>query len=664
MDTRRPSSPPTSSTSGFQRGRDQTPRLPPSYASSSTSPSPAAASRLSPPLEGRPRVPPPIHLRPLSSQPSAGKGVLKIHVAAWDLSFVKPPQSPDLNPGSIDSSAREPPSEDTVLSGALEVIMKERRRAKSISVGVQSACRLHMGAERGWEEDGIFERGVEVMGGDADGIWLEKGSQSFGFSILLPATLATTDNHYCADVVYILTARVEGIPVTSSFFSRHLSAAPPALDPNIPYIGLFKRLMAPASKRPSRPSSRDASSRSVSRSRSRAPRSATAAHDQLSNALGELGLEGPDGAILANGNGEGTSSPHGLYHRSQSPHINPPSRTPSASGYARDIGNHDVTPPSGEATGWLKGDLYASREMVVHANSSETGGATSLNMRKQGSVDGLGSWSLRIAADVFSMACVLLVSLSIPAPSPRTTVFSLRLFMSQSYTVVSPRTPHLPPFSPENPRKFLLFDAGGPHRKGGRYPGREIESLWRGAEAGGSGQPGTGWKVKTVARLPDHDTMRPTTRGGTITPIRVKHEFVLHVFYSIEGESVYGQKVEGPGELRMLETKFPVVVPSCCCTDLALDLPTYDEAHEHPQDNIDAIIASPPGKYSCMCLSSFEELEEIALKRLKVLEDDADGEDNWSGEIRHVSQERSQSASARAKAAAEGRRVWYEGDDA
>lgn len=56
--------------------------------------------------------------------------------------------------------------------------MKERLRCQAISVGVQSVCRLMMGKGNAWEEDGVFERGVEVLGGDADGIWLEKGSQS------------------------------------------------------------------------------------------------------------------------------------------------------------------------------------------------------------------------------------------------------------------------------------------------------------------------------------------------------------------------------------------------------------------------------------------------------------------------------------------------------
>jgi len=82
------------------------------------------------------------------------------------------------------SAAREPPAEDTVLTGAIEVNMRERRRVQAISVGVQSVARLNMGTTRGWEEDGIFERGVEILGDqvlgggpNSEGIWLEKGSQ-------------------------------------------------------------------------------------------------------------------------------------------------------------------------------------------------------------------------------------------------------------------------------------------------------------------------------------------------------------------------------------------------------------------------------------------------------------------------------------------------------
>ena len=70
------------------------------------------------------------------------------------------------------------------------MIMKERRRCQAISVGVQSVCKLYMGAQRGWEKDGVFERGVEVLGGDAEGIWLEKGSQRLAHFIMTNMSLS------------------------------------------------------------------------------------------------------------------------------------------------------------------------------------------------------------------------------------------------------------------------------------------------------------------------------------------------------------------------------------------------------------------------------------------------------------------------------------------
>lgn len=91
--------------------------------------------------------------------------------------MVRPPGQFELHPAESGTTA-EPPTEDTVISGYLEVTMRERRRCTAISVGVQSVCRLNMGTKRGWEEDGIFERGVEILSGDAEGIWLDKGSQT------------------------------------------------------------------------------------------------------------------------------------------------------------------------------------------------------------------------------------------------------------------------------------------------------------------------------------------------------------------------------------------------------------------------------------------------------------------------------------------------------
>ncbi|WVQ86014.1 hypothetical protein IAT38_008182 [Cryptococcus sp. DSM 104549] len=638
-----------SSTNFTSRGRDQAPRLPPpplhpDASSSSQSPRTSAAAPPPPGSVTRPLVPVPITLRAVTPQHTGGKGVLKIHIANWDLSFVKPPRSPGLTPVRIDPSAREPPTEDTVFSGALEIIMKERRRAKSISVGVHSACRLDMGAGRGWEEDGIFERGVEVMGGTSEGIWLEKGSQSFGFSILLPATLATSDTHEFGFVGYILTARVEGVPYPSSIFPFNLSSVPPALDPTIPNIAVFKRLMDRSSSRSSRTS--PTSPRSPSPTRA-SPRT------------GDSRYGGPTGGAsggTSNGR-EGSAPPNGLYHRSQSRDINLPSASPGPSSPRNSPSTENPPAPPADQPEWLKGDLWTSRYLVIHANASETGGATSLNMRRHGYVDSLGVWKYRVAADVFAMASIVILTLSFPNPSPRTTIFSYRLLLSQTYNFMSPRTPGFPPHTPQPPTVSTIYEAGVPLTAAGKYPGRDVKSLWRGAEAGGDADGPRGWKDKALGRLPDHYNMRPSTRGGSYTPIHVKHEFILHVFYSVEGESARGEPIKGPGELRRSETKCPVIVPSCCCTDLALELPSYDQAHTSPQDNIDAIISSPMGKLSCMCFSSFEELRDIIMKKTSGMfyerdDDDEEGDERGTGP---EAEDAESIEAARAKAIAEGR---------
>jgi hypothetical protein len=84
---------------------------------------------------------------------------------------------------------------------------------------------------------------------------------------------------------------------------------------------------------------------------------------------------------------------------------------------------------------------------------------------------------------------------------------------------------------------------------------------------------------------------------STITPIRVTHEFQLQVFYSVDGESVAGRPIKGPGELRMMAVKMPITLPSvrlraaasmgkgssvllmplqCCCVASTLTLPTCE----------------------------------------------------------------------------------------
>nr|KIR46087.1 hypothetical protein I312_04630 [Cryptococcus bacillisporus CA1280] len=512
-------------------------------------------------LDDRPRVPPPINLRSVNPQPRNSTGELKIHVCKGYISY-------------------------TVLSGALEVIMKERKKVQAISVGVQSVCKLHMGKERGWEYDGIFERGVEVLEGEGeDGIWLEKGSQSFQFSILLPATLATTDWHSFGRVSYIIIARVQGIPYTS-FSSIFKTATAPTFMHT--HWADFERVMARSEKMATERSGR-ASPRGAS-----VPRNANSKSRDNIVAMTSIPLnEGGDVD-------ESGSHGQGLYIRRSHFPIDELSR----GGLTWDkLGSNGSGKP--DKADWMKGELIALRELLVHAVSPVTGGVIPLDLRKNGFVDGLGTWTFSASADVFSISSVILLSIDIPAPSASTTIFLVRLLLSQSYTIISPRTPNDPPYTPESPKQHVLYQIGFAHPKSGSYPGRECEALWRGHEAGGKGGlegEDEGWKVSAVARMPNHFEVRPSTHSGTITPLRLSHKLVFQVYYSVHGESAEGQKIDGPGQLRMMSITIPTHLPSCHCLSDNLLLPTYD-----------------PCKW-CMCGKTFAELGEAAMKRMAAAE--------------------------------------------
>lgn len=239
-----------------------------------------------------------------------------------------------------------------------------------------------------------------------------------------------------------------------------------------------------------------------------------------------------------------------------------------------------------EKLGWLVGDICCIRSFKVHANPAPSGGAYQLDLRKEGYVEGLGPWRMSASSDAFSIASVMLVQVAIPSPSPACTIFFVRLILSQTYELYSPRRPNDPPVKPEATKNHVVYQVGRPHKHGEDVLAHDVEALWRGPDAGGSPKlaPSSGWRTRAVSRLPNHEKIRPSTNPGTITPIRVHHEFLLRIFYSIEDETVAGKPLrgasgrprQGPGEVRMCQVRMPVIVPSCLCSTATLNLPTCE----------------------------------------------------------------------------------------
>lgn len=72
------------------------------------------------------------------------------------------------------------PRNDQILHGEFEITLPPgagRKRCRAIRVVMRTKIKLDLGPGRMGEEDTIFERKVEVLGGEGEGLWLDEGSQ-------------------------------------------------------------------------------------------------------------------------------------------------------------------------------------------------------------------------------------------------------------------------------------------------------------------------------------------------------------------------------------------------------------------------------------------------------------------------------------------------------
>lgn len=92
---------------------------------------------------------------------------LTLHVPAYGVLY--------LNRPSQSTSSWAESSTSNTLRGELEINVPSgnRKRCRSIKVGLKTVCRLLIGDK--WEEDIIFERDSVHQAGSGEGIWLEEG---------------------------------------------------------------------------------------------------------------------------------------------------------------------------------------------------------------------------------------------------------------------------------------------------------------------------------------------------------------------------------------------------------------------------------------------------------------------------------------------------------
>ncbi|ORY27000.1 hypothetical protein BCR39DRAFT_560276 [Naematelia encephala] len=408
--------------------------------------------------------------------------------------------------GSIFLEAPDP-VEETVkagreVNGELEIIVPDGwgpKRCKAIRVGIKSLAKLDMGPERGWEEDKIFHREVELHGVE-EGIILHEGTQRFDFVLVIPDVLAPHDWHPNGRVSHFLTAEIEGLssePTSSGWFSPSTSRpSSPKLPPNPTFFD----------NDPTPPSAPISTSMKITWQEPRTPRA-------------------------------GPSSP--------------------------------------SAVEWVKGTLKAQRTIMLLYNPDPNGGVTSLDVEKGGDAPGLGPFNMRWAAEVWTVCALLLTRVTLPNPSPATTIFFVRTALTQTTSIISPRDD--PDTTPPliSTRQFTI-SARGICPPAHIRPSKETASIWRGPVAGGQSDGSS--LIETTGRLPDDAIGRPSTLPNVSTPIRVTHTLLTELWFSVYGEDQHGNPLPQPGQgrLRVLKIEKPVVVPSCAFIPEVLNLPTYE----------------------------------------------------------------------------------------
>ncbi|KAG0151326.1 hypothetical protein CROQUDRAFT_719820 [Cronartium quercuum f. sp. fusiforme G11] len=118
------------------------------------------------------------------------------------------------------------------------------------------------------------------------------------------------------------------------------------------------------------------------------------------------------------------------------------------------------------------------------------------------------------------------------------------------------------------------------------------------------------WEIQHIGRLPNDDSIRPSTHPGTQTNIHIFHTLLFEISYSVEDAA--GKGPVGEPTKRVLSIGKPVNVVSCCCMLESMVLPPYSKS----DPNADEAVGTHPTPHAaarmfkCVCGMTTEKLLE------------------------------------------------------
>lgn len=281
----------------------------------------------------------------------------------------------------------------------------------------------------------------------------------FGFSIVVPYELAPYDTHAHGSVIMLIHAEIEG-----------LHAAPQTSSVITAFSPMGSRTATPAA--------------TPRRGRSPVAGASSNSNPGSANSSARPSINIPDDGIEA-----------------PVPNAIQPSMTVTWS--------EPVTHTDDEVE-WVKGTLSTSRTVTLLYNPEPSNGVSKLDEGRSGDVPGLNAFNFHFTSDTWTVCAVLRIGLSIPCPSPETTIYYIRVFLEQRTDMISPRDDPDTAEPIVNKTNFVIWEKG--IRPPPSRPTRDTPALWRGTEA--QGHDTDGLTVSGVGRLPNDETGRPSTLDG------------------------------------------------------------------------------------------------------------------------------------------------------
>ncbi|KDE08385.1 hypothetical protein MVLG_01422 [Microbotryum lychnidis-dioicae p1A1 Lamole] len=248
--------------------------------------------------------------------------------------------------------------------------------------------------------------------------------------------------------------------------------------------------------------------------------------------------------------------------------------------------------------GQLNGDISSHEKLLFLATNPGGAGPSRppppLDHRHEGLIDDLGLYTMACQSTYSMVGGLVLLRFELVAPPSHVVLYAIKVKINQYFHLISPSDPNKTSSPPVDVKTVMHLDGTRPPNFG-----KVDEAVLASYAAARNDptkassplkvlQPGEGYKIHHLSRLPNDTVLRPSTPTWSNASIRVQHVVALELTYRVLSpeEVLDGQLVnkvkerDDKGKEKIKDRKKLVVsrpfeIFSCMCFVDSLSLPAY-----------------------------------------------------------------------------------------